>query len=426
MAMVAVSGGPDSLALLDLMHSAAPSLGLSLIVAHADHGIHPESGDVAGRVVTLARERYGLETVLEHLGLGAGATETEARAARYRFLRRVQQERGARWLVTAHHADDQAETVLLRVLRGSAPAGLAGIPARGPDGLIRPLLRFSRAELAEYARAQGLEPFLDPANEDPRHDRSWVRTVVMPVLEGERAGRAGRAAHDALLEVARHARREVRAWDAALSMLSGVDLRLEGAGFSVARSILRDYDKALAGQVLRAAGRRAGLWLGPRAAERVAQFAALAKSGRRHDAGGGLTAEVAFDRLVVYRQTPAPGPRSLAPLEGSARFGVFSIVWRPDPAPARLEREGWTTWVAADELIVRAPHPGDRLVPLRGTGHREVTRLLMEARVARGERGAWPVLVRNDEPVWIPGVCRSDAALPAPGHAAVRVDVTAG
>jgi tRNA(Ile)-lysidine synthase len=252
---------------------------------------------------------------------------------------------------------------------------------------------------------------------------------VLPLLEGreDREGRVGREMpREALIKVAAHARRELRAWDAALGVLPGVDLRLERGGFSVARSILREYDKALSGQVLRAAARRAGLRLGPGMAEQVAQFAGSAKSGRRLDAGCGQIAEVAFDRLVVYRQTPAPGPRPLAAAEGAAQFGGFSISWRPDTAPERLEREAWTTWIAPDELAVRAPNPGDRLVPLRGTGHREVTRLLMEARVARGERGAWPVVVRNDQPVWIPGVCRAEAALPAPGHGAVRVDVTAG
>ena len=377
---------------------------------------------MAERVSEVARERYGLESLIGRLGLPAGASETVAREARYRFLRQLQEERGARWLVTAHHADDQAETVLLRVLRGSAPAGLAGIPAHGQGGLIRPMLGFSRDEILTHVGERGLEPFIDPANADLRHDRSWVRHVVMPVLRARKATEAT----EALLSVARHARREKRAWDAALSMLSGVELRLENGGFSVARAILRDYDKALAGQVLRAAGRRAGLRLGPRAAQRVVDFGATAKSGRRLDAGGGLIAEIAFDRLQLYRQTPAPGPWPLAPLEGTARFGTFEIAWRPDTAPERLEREAWTTWIAPEALTVRAPNPGDRLVPLRGTGHREVTRLLMEARVARGERGAWPVLVSGDEPVWLPGICRSDAALPAPGHAAVRVDVTTG
>ena len=122
LAVLAVSGGGDSLALLDLLAGLAPALGLGLLVAHADHGILPGSAEVARRVAAVARERYGLEAATAALALGPGASETAARLARYRFLRALQAERSARYLVTAHHADDQVETVLLRVLRGSGPA----------------------------------------------------------------------------------------------------------------------------------------------------------------------------------------------------------------------------------------------------------------------------------------------------------------
>src|SRR5918996_5360848 len=145
-AVVAVSGGPDSVALLDLLHAAAGGLDLTLAVAHADHGIQAGSGDVRGWVASLAN-RYHLPFELGELHLGAEASETIARRARYAFLRDVQRRRGARYLVTAHQHDDQVETILLRVLRGSAPAGLAGIPARGRGGLVRPLLPFSPAGL---------------------------------------------------------------------------------------------------------------------------------------------------------------------------------------------------------------------------------------------------------------------------------------
>ncbi|MGH7645086.1 MAG: tRNA lysidine(34) synthetase TilS, partial [Gemmatimonadales bacterium] len=137
-AIVAVSGGPDSVALLDLLHEAALP-GIGLVVAHADHGIQPGSAAVAEQVGRLAAS-YGLPFELGRLALGPGASETVARRARYAWLRDVQRRRGVRYLVTAHHRDDQVETVLLRVLRGSGLAGLAGIPARARGGLVRPLL----------------------------------------------------------------------------------------------------------------------------------------------------------------------------------------------------------------------------------------------------------------------------------------------
>ena len=190
---VAVSGGADSLALLDLFAGLGPTLGLTLLVAHADHGIQAGSAGVADRVRELAAGRYALETVVGALALGPDASETRARTARYRFLRAVQGERRARYLLTAHHADDQIETVLLRLLRGSAPAGLAGIPSRGPRGLVRPLLPFDREELRTHVRAAGLDPLEDPSNADPRHLRSWVRTVLVPAIEARLGVSAPRA-----------------------------------------------------------------------------------------------------------------------------------------------------------------------------------------------------------------------------------------
>src|SRR2546427_4482737 len=147
-AIVAVSGGPDSVALLDLLHAVAAERGLALVVAHADHGMRADSR-LVGQAVRELATRYRLPFELGELHLGPEATETVARRARYAWLRELQRRRAARYLVTAHHQDDQVETVLLRVLRGSAPAGLAGIPARARGGLFRPLLAFTRARSEE-------------------------------------------------------------------------------------------------------------------------------------------------------------------------------------------------------------------------------------------------------------------------------------
>src|SRR5204863_9622696 len=131
--IVAVSGGADSVALLDLLNEVAAEFGLTLVVAHADHGIQPGSGDVGTEVRRLA-EQYGLPFELGELHLGLDATETTARRARYAWLAEVRRRREARYLVTAHHRDDQVETILLRVLRGSGPAGPAALPPPTPAG----------------------------------------------------------------------------------------------------------------------------------------------------------------------------------------------------------------------------------------------------------------------------------------------------
>lgn len=418
-AVVAVSGGADSVALLDLMHAVAGEWGLSLTVAHADHGIQAVSRSVAQSVRALA-ERYGLPFELGELQLGSDASETVARRARYRWLREVQQRRAARYVVTAHHRDDQMETVLLRVLRGSGVAGLAGIPARGRAGLVRPLLPFSKAELVAHAAARGLSAHDDPANRDPRHARSWVRTTLLPLLSERFGARAG----SDLLRLGRHAAWDRRAWDRALELVPDLSLRVGATGFDVAREALARYDATLAAALLGAAARRAGLVLGPTRALRLAAFAGKT-SGRRMELPGGWTAEIAFERLRVFRDSaPAPEPMLASGDCGRAMFGDFVVNWEAAPAPQTLERAGWTTWIGTPGWELRSYQAGDRVKPLGGAGHRPVRRLLMEAQVPRGERRRYPVIARGETILWIPGICRSAADLPPPGTPAVRLHVT--
>jgi tRNA(Ile)-lysidine synthase len=420
-AVVAVSGGADSLALLDLLHGIAPERGLTLVVAHADHGIQTDSGKVAKMVRDVAA-RYGLPFELGELHLGPGTTETVARRARYAWLRDVQHRLGAAYLVTAHHQDDQIETVVLRALRGSAPAGLAGIARRGREGLVRPLLPFTHRELARHAAARGLAAHDDPANADPRHLRSWVRTQLLPLLKD----RLGARVTGDLRRLGRHAAHDRRAWDRALELVPELELQVSSTGFAVAHGALRGYDDALAVALLRAAARRAGggLVLGPTRARRLLGLARR-PSGRRLPLGGGWTAEVAFDRLRVTRGRGGALERVVpAGARGNALFGAFRVDWTPGAAPARLERAGWTTWVDGPGWELRTPAPGDELRPLGGVGHRPLRRLLMEARVPRSERARYPVVARGETILWVPGICRSADGLPAPGTEAVRLDVT--
>jgi len=237
-ALVAVSGGADSVALLELLNAMAKELGLALVVAHVDHGISSD-GRTVGRSVKTIADKYGLPFELTALNLGPDATETEARRARYAWLREVQKRRGATYLVTAHHEDDQVETILLRALRGSAPAGLGGIAARARGGLVRPLLPFTRGELHGYVTERGLPAYDDPANRDPRHLRSWVRTTLLPLLN-ERLG--PRLRSDVLAQ-GRHAASARRA---------GTSLRSRGPrrSFRSGRSVVRTHERKCRGSRL--------------------------------------------------------------------------------------------------------------------------------------------------------------------------------
>jgi tRNA(Ile)-lysidine synthetase-like protein len=138
---------------------------------------------------------------------------------------------------------------------------------------------------------------------------------------------------------------------------------------------------------------------------------------------GGLVAEAAFSRLVVSRPETSPAARLLGGGAGECDFGRYQLAWRAEAAPSRMERAAWTTWLPPGPVEVRAALEGDLLVPLGGTGRRKVSRLLMEARVPRGERAAYPVVAARGAVAWVPGVCRGAGAVPEPGTDALRVDV---
>ncbi len=432
LALLAVSGGSDSVTMLDLMATVAPDLQLELAVAHVDHGIAPESAEVAQQVAARAH-CYGFRYHGTMLQLGPETSETRARRERYRALRTIQREAHARYLVTAHHADDQVETVLYRLLRGSGIAGLAGIPARGPGGLVRPLLPFTRAELEQWrehqagSRGAEIPVYRDPANIDDRHDRSWVRHRLLPTLEQRFGARVRRY----LLDVARHASGDRAAWAALLRELPQLKFRAENGAVEVARAPFQRYDNVLSEALLRALAREVGCSLGPRRAARVLRFVRVSSSGHSVQLGGGWVAEIAFDKVRIVPASSTVGDIDAVPLvaetggSGRVNWGTWQITWCSEPAGETV-RAAHTTWITPGTNELRAVAPGDRLVPLGGVGHRRVRRLLMEARVPARDRDAYPVLVRDDSVLWVPGICRAETAVPQPGEPAVRIDARSG
>jgi tRNA(Ile)-lysidine synthase len=416
-AVVAVSGGPDSVALLDLLVRSAGIQELKLTVAHFDHGIHPDSSSIAEQVAHLAAS-FGLPVQVGLGRLGADAGETEARSNRYAWLQAVRLRIGAHVILTAHHAEDQAETVFMRFLAGSGPAGLAGMaPVSGH--LVRPLLQVHRGELTAYLRERGLSAWIDPANADPRHLRSWIRTEVLPALQ-----RKVPRLSEHIARVAAQAARDRSAWDAALELLPGLDLRVESGAISVAASALEGYDSALAQSVVLAIARRVGCRVGPSRIGRIFDLLEHGSSGASVPLGSGWSAELSFDRLRLASegQPLALEPWDVMGQRGRREWGPWTFHWQTVPAPDRQERTGLTAWFTPDSLTVRSWTPGEKLRPLGGTGRRLVVRCLQEVRVPRSRRGAWPVVAESGQVIWIPGVCRSDARIPAAGTEALRVD----
>jgi tRNA(Ile)-lysidine synthase len=423
---VAVSGGLDSVALLDLLAVTRERHGLELTVAHLDHGIHPESALVAGEVAAFA-SRLRLPFVTGRLDLGPGASETRARAERYRWLRDTRRRLEARWIVTAHHADDQRETVLMRMLRGSGPLGLAGMRPRERD-ILRPLLGITRRSVRAYARRRQLRYWNDSANEDTAHLRSWIRVRLLPVL-AERLPDI----EQKLAETRRHARRERQGWDAALRAWPGLALHATRREVSLSWRVLRELAPPLAGTLAEALVRAAG---GPASPTRVRRGLATlvgARSGATVDLAQGWRLELAFDRLRVLpprgraeeppsRRAAGP-PRLLDQSAGDIEWGDWHVRWSIEPAPTHQPRDGRTAWFILGALALRPWRPGDRLAPLGGRGRRLAVRCFQDARIPRSERAGWPMIEGQGDLAWIPGVCRSTRLLPRPGAPSLRVDV---
>jgi tRNA(Ile)-lysidine synthase len=171
---IAVSGGPDSVALLLLAAAAYPG---AVAAATVDHGLRPESAAEARLVAALCAARGIAHAILTPDAPIGGSLQAAARAARYALLEAWRAAQGIDWLLTAHHLDDQAETVLMRLNRGAGVAGLSGV--RAVNGrVLRPLLGWRRAELAEIVTAAGIVAVDDPSNVDPRFDRARIRQAL--------------------------------------------------------------------------------------------------------------------------------------------------------------------------------------------------------------------------------------------------------
>ena len=405
--VVAVSGGLDSCVLLHLLRFHEPLTELDLIVAHFDHRMRDTSAGDARWVGGLAKA-WGLGAKIGSAQRALNS-EADARSARYDFLEGVRIDVGARTIVTAHHADDQAETVLFRLLRGTGVSGMQGIPASREPAVFRPFLSFWRTELEAYARSATLGWREDPSNRRLDLARNALRRRVLPDVERLVAPGARRA----LVRLAGIAEHEEAGWASVLPELMlplGVE-EVEGMITLDRRELIRLHP-AVRGRVLRVLAHRLGYGLGSSGTGIAVKFTESGQSGGKIDLGGLLELTLELDRVHLGARTSIPvdeplripGPGSGA---GQALLGGMQILvaWGSDQVAARARSEHFRAGHLQFPLVIRAREPGDRIRTSVGT--KKLKKLFLEARIPHGRRSQTPVVAdAQNKVLWVPGIAR--------------------
>lgn len=446
--VVGVSGGPDSLCLLHVLLRLRQQYDLYIHVAHLNHGMRGPEADADADFVAGLASAWGVAATIEKQDVPALAKEhglafeEAARRARYAFLARVAGEIGAAKIAVGHHADDQAETVLMHVMRGAGLAGLRGMlpltpitdyrligRLAGPEmsrlAIIRPLLETTRAEIEGYCAAQGLAPRFDLSNLDTTYFRNRLRHEVLPLLEACMPGVRVRLCRTAAVAAADYellTRARERAWTEVV--------REEREGMVVLdRAAWRALPVALQRAVLRQAACRLRQSLRDVNfvhVESARQIGLRGETGARAVLPMGLTLVVDYDALVMGGADLAPPPPDepllwsaeplmvswpgATPLPDSPWILVVAELGVGDVAGVSTTLDPWTAYLDADALCARAPlmlrprRTGDRFRPLGMGGHTvKLNAWLINIKVPRAWRDHVPLLVAGDEIAWVCG-----------------------
>jgi tRNA(Ile)-lysidine synthase len=467
---VAVSGGADSVALFRILEEIRKQLGVSLSVVHFDHQLRGEESERDAQFVCdLARGREidfiaGRQDVAAEAKRNGWNLEDAARRLRYAFFQRVFDEGRATRIAVAHTADDQSETVLSHLIRGTGPAGLGGIHPvlkMSAGQIIRPLLPFRREDLRAYLRALGQTWQEDSTNNDLKRIRARIRTQLLPVLQRDFSP----SVVDRLCELARLSREDEVFWSALVEERYSVLAQSSAQGFAIrvadlleplpilkgGRSVQRPDQKAsltiasrpLTERLIRrlyqeAHGNRQGL--GAEHVEQVIRLATRSTSGRRVELPGGIIVERTFDQLFISR-TKADGTTDAVPRHetvsapiayqyivalpstssGSAtisvpevgsRFCLKLIDWADSQRETTKDSQTFDADSLRAPLILRNWRPGDAYTPSGRRQPRKLKQMFLAAHIPVRQRRDWPVLESGGAVIWARGMPVAEAVRP--------------
>ena len=419
-ALVAVSGGIDSVVLLDLLQRLGPDYGISLHVAHLDHGLRGAASAGDARFVERLAEERGLPIHMSRLEPGSLAAhrkhgpEGAARQARHAFLESVAAEIGAERIALGHTANDQAETILHRLTRGTGVTGLRGIaPVRRP--YVRPLIEATRDGILEYARERKLIWRVDASNVDTSFTRNRIRHRVLPELETINPKAVEAICRGSLLTAeAEEASRFLVSmlWGAACSEESEDRLALR-------RGALTSYPPVVQKLLLREAARRVRGNLSGIEHDHVESVVRVIAPEPSHGELSlpGLHVRVQSDEILLTRGAEAsPGPWAFPVGLGETEIPEPPITLRLEiveqEPPQMSTTDRWTELADADRIAypleLRSRREGDRFVPLGLGTSMKLKDFLINERVPYFDRGRLPLLRDREKIVWIVGVRLSD------------------
>ncbi len=432
--LAGVSGGADSVALLAVLQRLGPCCGVTLTAAHFNHGTRAGESDRDEAFVRALCKVRGIPLLTGALGTARRArglsVEDFLRRERYAFLESARRKSGADRIALGHQKGDQAETVLMNIIRGSGVGGLAGIPpVRDGGRLIRPLIDCSPREIVAYCRREGLPFVTDSSNADERFLRNRIRRSLLPELER----RFNPAIVDSLCRLAEvvrqedgymseEARKALEPWPRGAS---GASIPLAGLVVlhpALRRRIVLEIVRGLAGP---------DCAVGLDHVQSVLNLAGGARTGGSLDLPGRLLVRKSYGRLEFVRggtpdrrqrgERPGEGPagafRVAVPVPGTIRIeqlGLrmrFRVLRRPPSSPAATARTAYLDLErVCGPLVVRSASPGDRIQPLGMKGSRKLSRLFIDEKIPRDRRNRFPLLADDVSILWVPGLRLSERA----------------
>lgn len=403
--LAAVSGGVDSMCLLHLLATWGAEHGFSVTAAHFNHRLRGECADRDEQFVWEYCKAHGIPFFSESgdtwaLAQREGKSVEEAgRILRYRFLRRTARRADCHWILMAHHADDSAETMLLNLLRGTGSAGLSGIPERR-DGICRPFLGITRAELEAYAAEKGLPHVEDETNDTEEASRNVIRHRVLPVLRELNPRAVENMARTAAI---------LSEEDAVLEDLSAVltaKAEKTGHGVRISCDVLCRASRSVAGRaalrlIEQACGHRKDLTAAH--AEAVLSLAGSTEDGELSLPYGLRAIKKGY---ILYIEKFAPCKDSVSIFPGqSVQFGKWTVMMSPAYVPEYSEKKSGLALKAESldrPIRLTCWRSSDRMTLPGARGARSLKRLCVDRGISPEERDGLPVLRVDGFPAAVP------------------------